>query len=86
MLAASMSLSLLTAMPVSADTTTTTYNYDGYSVKYNVTNEWDNAQIVELTVTNTENYSLLSWALKFDAEGEVSGIWNAGIKVLANCC
>lgn len=41
MLAASMSLSLFTTIPVSAETGKTTYNYEGYSVEYNVTNEWD---------------------------------------------
>lgn len=35
-LAAAMSLSLFTAIPVSADIGRTTYNYDGYSVDYNI--------------------------------------------------
>ena len=52
-LAASMSLSLFTGVPVSAEIGKTTYNYDGYSVDYNITNEWDGAQTVELTVSNT---------------------------------
>ena len=58
MLAASMSLSLFTTIPVSAETGKTTYNYDGYSVEYNVTNEWDGAQTVELTVSNTGDESI----------------------------
>lgn len=37
MLAASMSLSLFTTIPVSAETSKTTYNYEGYSVEYNIT-------------------------------------------------
>ena len=78
-LAAAMSLSLFTAIPVSADIGRTTYNYDGYSVDYNVTNEWDGAQTVELTVSNTGADSILNWALKYDAEGEISNLWNADL-------
>ncbi len=78
-LAAAMSLSLFTAIPVSAEIGTTTYNYDGYSIDYNVSNEWDGTQIVDITVSNTGDESILNWALKYDAEGEISGLWNAGI-------
>lgn len=78
-LAAAMSLSLFTAIPVSADIGRTTYNYDGYSVDYNVTNEWDGAQTVELTVSNTGTDPILNWALKYDAEGEISNLWNADL-------
>lgn len=78
-LAAAMSLSLFTAIPVSADIGRTTYNYDGYSVDYNITNEWDGAQTVELTVSNTGTDSILNWALKYDAEGEISNLWNADL-------
>ncbi len=78
-LAAAMSLSLFTAIPVSADIDRTTYNYDGYFVDYNITNEWDGAQTVELTVSNTGDESILNWALKYDAEGEISGLWNADV-------
>lgn len=78
-LAAAMSLSLFTAIPVSADIGRTIYNYDGYSVDYNVTNEWDGAQTVELTVSNTGTDSILNWALRYDAEGEISNLWNADL-------
>lgn len=78
-LAAAMSLSLFTTIPVSADIGRTTYNYDGYSVDYNITNEWDGAQTVELTVLNTGTDSILNWALKYDAEGEISNLWNADL-------
>jgi len=78
-LAAAMSISLFTTIPVSADIGRTTYNYDGYSVDYNITNEWDGAQTVELTVSNTGTDSILNWALKYDAEGEISNLWNANL-------
>lgn len=78
-LAASMSLSLFTTMPVSAEIGKTTYNYDGYSVEYNVTNEWDGAQTVEITVSNTGDEPILNWALKYDIDGEISNLWNASV-------
>lgn len=67
MLPTAMSLSLFTAIPASAEIGKKTYNYDGYSVDYNITNEWDGAQTVELTVSNTGTESILNWALKYDA-------------------
>ena len=78
-LAAAMSFSLFTTVPVSAEIGKTTYNYDGYSVEYNVTNEWEGNQTVEVTVSNTGDESILNWALKYDAEGEISNLWNAGV-------
>ena len=78
-LAAAMSISLFTTIPVSADIGRTTYNYDGYSVDYSITNEWDGAQTVELTVSNTGTDSILNWALKYDTEGEISNLWNADL-------
>lgn len=78
-LAASMSLSLFTTMPVSAETGKTTYNYEGYSVEYNITNEWNGAQNVELKVSNTGDESILNWALKYDTDGEISNLWNASV-------
>lgn len=74
-----MSLSLFTTMPVSAETGKTTYNYEGYSVEYNITNEWNGAQTVELKVSNTGDESILNWALKYDTDGEISNLWNASV-------
>lgn len=79
MLAAAMSISLFATVPVSAETGKTTYTYDGYSVEYTVTNEWEGNQTVEITVSNTGDESILNWALKYDAEGEISNLWNANI-------
>ena len=79
MLAAAMSISLFATVPVSAETGKTTYTYDGYSVEYNVTNEWEGNQTVEITVSNTGDESILNWALKYYAECEISNLWNANI-------
>lgn len=75
-LAASMAASVFIAVPVYADTESTTYTYDGYKVDYTVTNEWFGNQNVNVTLTNTSNESILNWALGYDATGEISGIWN----------
>lgn len=75
-LAASMAASVFIAVPVYAETGSTTYTYDGYKVDYTVTNEWFGNQNVNVTLTNTSNESILNWALGYDATGEISGIWN----------
>ena len=46
-LSAAMSLSIFTAIPVSADVGKTTYSYDGYDVEYNVAGEWGDTQNIE---------------------------------------
>ncbi len=78
-IAAAMSVSMMTSIPVSAEIGNKTYEYEDYSVNYSVTNEWDGAQTVEVTISNTGSSSILNWSLKYDAEGEVSGLWNAEI-------
>ena len=84
-LSAAMSLSVFTSIPVSAENDSvsavgkTTYTYDNYYIEYYVTDAWSGSQNVELTVYNTGEESILNWALKYDAQGEVSNLWNAGI-------
>ncbi len=75
-LAASMAASIFTAVPVYAETSSATYTYDGYKVDYAVTNEWFGNQNVNVTLTNTSDEPILNWALGYDANGEISGIWN----------
>lgn len=75
-LAASMAASVFTAVPVYAETSSATYTYDGYKVDYAVTNEWFGNQNVNVTLTNTSDESILNWALGYNANGEISGIWN----------
>ncbi len=81
-MSAAMSLSVFGAMPtgwVSAETGETTYEYEGYTVDYAVTGEWSGTQTVRITVTNTGEESILNWALEYDAEGEISDVWNGEI-------
>lgn len=78
-LAVVMAMTMIPEISAFASTGATTYSYDGYDVQYAVVNEWDNGQTVEITVTNTGDDSILNWALKFDAEGEISNLWNATV-------
>ncbi len=84
-LAAAMSLSVFPSVPAAAENGSasvidkTTYTYDDYYVEYYVTDAWSGSQNVELTVYNTGEDSILNWALKYDAQGAVSNLWNAGI-------
>ncbi len=66
-------------IPVYATTGTTVYTYDGYEVSYSVTNEWNGGQNVSVTITNTGSDPILNWALKYDAEGSITNLYNAVI-------
>lgn len=79
LVAAATATTMLPQMPAFAETGATTYSYDGYDVEYSVLNEWDNGQSVEVKVTNTGDDSILNWAFKYDAEGEIGGLWNATV-------
>lgn len=45
-MSAVMLMSFIPVFPASTETGTTTYTYDGYSVDYSVTNEWNSGQSV----------------------------------------
>lgn len=79
LVAAATAITMLPHIPAFAETGTTTYSYDGYDVEYSVLNEWDNGQTVEIKVTNTGDDSILNWAMKYDAQGEISNLWNAAV-------
>lgn len=79
LVAAATAAIMLPQMPAFAETNATTYSYDGYDVEYSILNEWDNGQSVEVKVTNTGDDSILNWAFKYDAEGEIGGLWNASV-------
>ena len=78
-LSAVMSLTLLPQIPVSAKTGSTTYTFDGYKVEYSVMNEWDKNQNIGITITNTGTETIENWAVKYDASGEISNLWNGKI-------
>ena len=72
-----MVMFMFESIPVYAKTGTETYTYEGYTVEYIVSNEWTGNQSVEVKITNTGEESILNWALKYDAKGEILGLWNA---------
>lgn len=78
-MAAATAITFMPQIPAFAETGTTTYSYDGYDVEYSVLNEWDNCQTVEIKVTNMSDDSILNWAVKYDAHGEISNLWNAAV-------
>ena len=80
--AATMVTNMMPTISAFAATSTTTYSYNGYTVDYTVVNEWDNGQSVEVKITNTSEESILNWALKYNSDGIINGIWNA--KILEN--
>lgn len=77
--AAAIAATMIPAIPAFAAAGTTTYSYDGYDVEYSVCNEWDNGQTVQVKVTNTGEESIMNWAFKYDAEGEINNLWNATV-------
>ncbi len=79
LVAAATATTILPQIPAFAETGATTYSYDGYDVEYSVYNEWDNGQTVQIKVTNTGEDSILNWAFKYDAEGEINNLWNATV-------
>ena len=64
LMSAVMTLSLLTAAPasVSAEDSSKVYQYDRYSVKYAVRNEWTCNQSVEINLKNAGTEAITGWA------------------------
>lgn len=55
------------------------YEGEGYEVTYKVTGSWVGDQNVEITLANTGAEPILNWALKYDAHGEIVGLWNGTV-------
>ena len=72
-LSVAMLLSIITVMPftVSAKINGTTFEYDGYTVKYDITSSWNNGQNnnVTVTITNTGVETIENWMLAYDFMG-----------------
>lgn len=80
--AAAMAFNMAASMPLNvfaAGGDTKIYKKDGYTITYKIGNKWDKHQNIHVQVSNTGDESILNWALKYDACGEIDGIWNAGI-------
>ncbi|MBD5145232.1 MAG: S8 family serine peptidase [Ruminococcus sp.] len=72
-----MLLDVLFPITVSAENLTEMiYRYENYTIKYDVVNCWENNQNITITILNTGSESISGWALKYDAGGKISGLWN----------
>lgn len=75
-----MGSTVMSSFPAFADDVpATAFNYDGYSVSYNVTNSWGDTEVVSITLTNTGDNPIENWMLYFDPNGDVTSIWDAQI-------
>ena len=52
------------------------YTHNGYSITYNVVNEWTGNQNINVTITNTGEEEICGWAVKYETEGTINGLWN----------
>ena len=78
-----MSISLLSSLPITvhADNSATNSTFQGnnFKVTYNINNSWQNNENIGIAVTNTSTESIENWAFKYDASGEISGIWGGAV-------
>lgn len=56
-----------------------TYTGQGYSVEYAIKDSYGISQMIEVTLTNTGDTDINSFALKYPVKGEVLGLWGAEI-------
>lgn len=71
-----MCLILFPNISSTAEETKKIFTYSNYAIEYNVVNAWGNSQNIEIKLTNTGSETIYNWALGFNADGEISGIWN----------
>lgn len=79
MIGTAMSANVLLTMPFSAfaDNISQTFEFDGYTVGYEVKNSWGNTEVISLTLTNTGTETIEDWMLYFDPNGEIQYVNDA---------
>lgn len=79
MIGTAMSANILLSMPFSvfADNISQTFEFDGYTVGYEVTNSWGNTKVISLTLTNTGTETIEDWMLYFDPNGDIQYVNDA---------
>lgn len=79
MIGTAMSANVLLTMPFSAfaDNISQTFEFDGYTVGYEVKNSWGNTEVIALTLTNTGTETIEDWMLYFDPNGEIQYVNDA---------
>ena len=59
------------------------YEYDDYTVSYEITNSWVengvNKQTVHIIITNTGSETIENWMVAYNFHGTIEGIWNAAV-------
>lgn len=70
---------ILPANVLAAEENAKKYYGTGYEITYDIKSQWTGNQNVEVTVKNTGTEPLLNWSLKYDAHGEINGLWNGTV-------
>ena len=74
-----MFMTVFMSIPAIAEIGASVFDYNDYVVEYAIVNEWGNSQNIEIKITNTGIDPIYNWALKYDAGGEIDGLWNGTI-------
>lgn len=53
------------------------YEYEGYTINYQIMNSWENASNIQVSITNTSEEVIHNWGLKFISKDICSGMYNA---------
>ena len=79
LIATLMCMTIFTSVPATAEIGVSVFNYDNYVIEYNIVNECDGYQNIEVKLTNTGIEPIYNWALKYNSGGEISNLWNGTI-------
>lgn len=71
-------LALLPAINVKAKVSSI-FMFSDYTIEYNIVNEWDGYQNIEIKLTNTGSEPIYNWALGYNAGGEITNTWNSTV-------
>lgn len=72
-------LSLLPSFNLRAEMLSNIFTYNNYNIEYNVVNEWEGYQNIEIKLTNTGSEPIYNWALGYNAGGEIINTWNSTV-------
>lgn len=72
-------LALLPAINVKAEISSNIFTYGNYDIEYNIVNEWDGYQNIEIKLTNIGSDPIYNWALGYNAGGEITNTWNCTV-------
>lgn len=58
-----------------------TFNFNGYSITYEVENSWGNTEAVNVTLTNTGESTIEDWMLYFNPNGKITSNYKSQISI-----